>query len=88
MKIISTLTMAQDKLIYRLVETTNETGERDYGISVTSMLFGSEDTETVTNISSNLREAEKLLYILADNTVLPSVLKEIIEDYIAAESTV
>jgi hypothetical protein len=98
MKVLYEIKLAGERLSYRII--SNERGEEGlsslpslprqtcYGVSVSTTLFGEEEEETVDDFSSDYGETEKFLHLLADNTVLPSTLKEIAEEYIAAKYTV
>ena len=89
MKTINTVETAKGKLLYTLFseEAADGNSER-YGITAVSRIFGDEETATVRDITSELDSAEKLVYLLADNLVLPSTFPEVVEEYIAAKFTV
>lgn len=87
MKNVKTLETAKGKLTYSLFSEDRDGIER-YGISVTSTVFGGGETASVRDVTTELPFAEKILTLLADNTVLPSTLSEIIEECVAAEFTV
>lgn len=87
MKTINTVETAKGKLLYTLFSEKTEGSER-YGITVTSRIFGDEETATVRDITSDYSFAEGLANLLADNLVLPSTFPEVVEEYIAAEFTV
>ncbi len=63
-------------------------GTSSYGITVRSEIFGDVEESTVKDISSEKDFSQKLLFVLADNLVLPSTLDEVVEEYIAAAFTV
>ena len=86
MNIVAKAEIARGKITYILFST-----ERDnithYGIQVCSTLFGSE-TETLYEISSDIIFSKRLMLILADNIVLPSTFKEVVEEFLAVSATV
>lgn len=86
MKNIATVETAKGKLIYTLFSTESDSVTA-YGISVSSKLFGDE-TASLSSISTDFMFTEKLLLMLADNLVLPSTFKEVVEEYVSAASTV
>ena len=83
MKTMKELSIAQGRITYYLTET-NIDGEQTYGIKVATTLFGGLETEHIKNITSNYDYTEELFYLLADNTVLPSTLREVVEEYISS----
>ena len=87
MKTINTIETANGKLLYTLFSEEAEGTER-YGITAMSKIFGDEESATVKDITSDIVSAERLACLLADNIVLPSTLSEVVEEYIAAESTI
>ncbi len=87
MNIIKEITSAQNRLVYRLTSTVIDSITA-YGIMVTTTLFGDEETEYIEFVTADLDFGEKLLGILADNTVLPSTLKEVVSEFIAGYFTV
>lgn len=87
MKTINTVETARGKLLYTLFSEEKENTER-YGITVRSGIFGDHESATVRDITSDYASAEKLLFLLADDLVLPSTFTEVVEEYIAAEFTV
>lgn len=86
MKIIEKVEAAKNKVTYTLFSESADSGVT-YGISVRSELFGEPEEASVKDITSEHSFAEKLLFTLADNLVLPSTLDEIVEEYIAAALT-
>lgn len=86
MNTIVTVKTAREKLIYTLFSTTS--GDIvTYGIKVDSKLFGDE-SDTLNDISSDIFFAQKLLFILAENCVLPSTFKEVVEEYVSSAYTI
>lgn len=88
MIIVKEVKIAGDRLVYRLIEDEFPDGTIGYGISVSTTLFGEEEEASVKNISIDCEKTERLMMLLADNSVLPSTLREITEEYLAAEYTV
>lgn len=87
MKVITQIEAARSKVVYELFsETTN--GTERYGIKIRSELFTEAEEAAVKDITSELDFAEKLLFMLADNLVLPSTADEVIEEYLASAFTV
>lgn len=86
MNTIATVKTAREKLIYTLFSTTSD-DIVTYGIKVDSKLFGDE-SDILNDISSDIFFTQKLLFMLAENCVLPSTFKEVVEEYVAAASTV
>lgn len=87
MKVITKVEAAKGKVVYLLFsEKTGSTVE--YGIAVKSELFGDAEESTINNITSEPDFAGRLLFILADNLVLPSTAAEVVEEYLAAHFTV
>lgn len=88
MRIIREISTGQNRLTYRLTESTNENGKTVYGVSAESELFGKKDCAVVKDVTSEHDFAERLLYALVDNSVLPSVLCETVCEYVTAAFTV
>ncbi|MCL2055385.1 MAG: DUF6514 family protein [Oscillospiraceae bacterium] len=87
MRLLKELSTAQGRLTYGLTES--KLGNvPTFGITVSTTLFGGEETALVEHITADYDFAEKFFYLLADNTVLPSTLKEIAEEYISAKTAV
>lgn len=87
MKVITKVETARGRAEYVLFSETTDSGEK-YGITVRSELFKAPEEATVRDITSEREFAEKLLFVLADNLVLPSTADEVIEEYVAAAFTV
>lgn len=85
---VKTLSIAHEHLRYILTEGKRPNGTIAYGVKVISTLFDDEEQAAVYDITSDKAIAEKFLELLADNTVLPSTLSEIAEDYVASCFTV
>lgn len=88
MNVIREISTAGNRLVYRLTEDELDDGARRYGVSVSTTLFGKLEEAAVTDISSCRSDAERFLLLAADNSVLPSTLCEIAEEYVAACYTV
>lgn len=87
MKVITQVEAARGKVVYALFSETKD-GTLRYGIKVRSELFRAAEETSVKDITSELGFAERLLFTLADNLVLPSTADEVIEEYLAASFTV
>lgn len=87
MRTIKTFEEAKGKLRYELF-AENIGNTEHYGISVTSSIFGEPETASVGDITTEIELAEKMLGMTADNFVLPSTLREVMEELVAAEYTV
>ena len=87
MKVITQTETARGKVVYELFSETTESTVR-YGIKVRSDRFGETEEAVVKDITSELDFARKLLFMLADNLVLPSTADEVIEEFLAASFTV
>lgn len=87
MKTIKTIETACGRLCYSLTETVTEYG-KTYGITIRTTLFGEEEIQSVNDISGDIDKMEQFITVLAENNVLPCTLKDIAEDYIAAECMV
>lgn len=85
---VKTLSIAHEHLKYILIKGERPDGSIAYGVKVISTLFDEEEQAAVYDITSDKAAAEKFLELLADNTVLPSTLSEISEDYVASYFTV
>ncbi len=71
------------KVTYQLFET--QSGDcKNYSIKISSTLFDLPETSTVSDITTNIKLAEKFYGMLADCSVLPSTLHEVTEDFLAA----
>lgn len=84
-KIIKELSVGNSKLVYRLIKNTKSIdGQVNdvYGIEVESSLFDNLEIARVEDVTTKLDFAQELLEIIADNAVLPTSLKDIIEDFI------
>ncbi len=87
MNIIEKIESAKGRVTYTLFsEPSNNMAA--YGINVCTELFGESETASIRDITSDSAFAKKLLYLLADNLVLPSTLDEVVEEYLAASFTV
>ena len=86
MNTITTIEIAKGKLRYILF-STNSDGFTHYGITVNSTLFGDE-TATLSEISTDEIFVQRLMNMLADNMVLPSTFREVVEEYVTATMTV
>jgi hypothetical protein len=83
-EIIRTESIAQGKLTYEIIKTV-ETGIPVYGIRIASKLFDKTEENLVTNITVNIKTAETLFNLCIANTVLPSSLLDITEDFIISD---
>lgn len=84
-EIVNELSVGNSKLVYRLIKNTKSIdGEVNdvYGIEVECSLFGSREISRVEDVTTKLDLATELFEVIADNAVLPSSLKDIIEDFI------
>ncbi len=88
MKILKEIRTAAGRLNYYLTESSFENGDIRYGVTVTTTLFGEEESDSVTDFSSDCEKTERFMALMADNSVLPSTLKEVAEEYISAACTV
>ena len=86
MNTITTIEIAKGKLRYILFSTVSD-GFVQYGITVNSTLFGDE-TATLSEISTDEIFVQRLMNMLADNMVLPSTFKEVVEEYVSVAMTV
>ena len=87
MKTIRQLKIASGRLCYELIESTSK-GYVCFGVRVSTTLFGEEESEYVEDISCIYEKADEFFKLIADNNVLPCTLKDIAEDYAAAECMV
>lgn len=87
MNIIEKIESAKGRVTYTLFSEP-ENNIIVYGIDVCTELFGEAETASIRDITSDGTFAKKLLYLLADNLVLPSTLDEVVEEYLAASFTV
>lgn len=86
MNTIATIETAKGKIRYILFSNDSD-GFTHYGITVNSTLFGDE-TATLSEISTDEIFVQRLMNMLADNMVLPSTFREVVEEYVAAAMTV
>lgn len=86
MNTITTIEIAKGKLRYILFSTDSD-GFTHYGITVNSTLFGDE-TATLSEISTDEIFVQRLMNMLADNMVLPSTFREVVEEYVSVAMTV
>jgi len=86
MNTITTIEIAKGKLRYILFSTDSD-GFTHYGITVNSTLFGDE-TATLSEISTDEIFVQRLMNMLADNMVLPSTFREVVEEYVSAAMTI
>lgn len=86
MNTITTIEIAKGKLRYILFSTDSD-GFTHYGITVNSTLFGNE-TATLSEISTDEIFVQRLMNMLADNMVLPSTFREVVEEYVSVAMTV
>ena len=87
MKVITQVEAARGKVVYALFSEKTD-GTVRYGITIRSELFKAAEETSVRDITSELDFAQKLLFILADNLVLPSTADEVIVEYLSASFTV
>ncbi len=90
MNIVTKAETAKGKVVYTLFRepSANSENKDTYGIAVRSELFGEPEEASVKDITTQREPAEKLLFTLADNLVLPSTLGEVVEEYVSASLTV
>jgi hypothetical protein len=81
--IIKEADIASSRLSYRIFASNDKYGITTYGIQVSTQLFGCEETEVIPDITSDIVQAYDLFYLLVDNAVLPSTLKEIVYEYVS-----
>ncbi len=86
MNTITTIEIAKGKLRYILFSTDSD-GFTHYGITVNSTLFGDE-TATLSEISTDEIFVQRLMNMLADNMVLPSTFRDVVEEYVSVAMTV
>lgn len=79
--VIDEVSIGGGAIVYRAFETASG-GKPSYGISVDSCAFGNQSSASVADITPEKEGIIRLLYLLADNSVLPSALRETIEDII------
>lgn len=84
-EIVREISIAENKLTYRITSELNLCGVKLYGVETTSSLFGKNETASVNDVSSEYEFTERLLELLADNTVLPSTLQETVEEYVSEQ---
>ena len=87
MKTIRRYEIAGGRLCYELIESTAK-GRVCFGVKVSTTLFGEMESAYVEDISHIYERAERFFNLAADNAVLPCTLKDIAEDYAAAECMV
>lgn len=88
MTTLKSISTARNRLCYSLTENTREDGSLAYGVRVTTTLFGSSEEAAIEDISSDRQTVESFVELLADNLVLPSVLTDVAEDFVASFFTV
>ena len=82
---INQLSIGNSKLVYRLIKNTKSIdGQVNdvYGIEVESSLFSDKEIARVEDVTTKIDLAKELFEIIVDNAVLPSSLKDIVEDFI------
>jgi hypothetical protein len=84
MEIIRSESYAQGRLTYEIVKTF-EMGVPTFGIKIVSDLFGRREEHFVTNITLEESVITALYELCTKNTVLPSTLREIVEDFIISD---
>ncbi len=87
MKTVNTVETAKGKLTYTVFSEETD-GSEHYGIAVSSGIFGETETAAVHDITTDIGFAEELVFLLADNLVLPSTLSEVVQEYIAEKFTI
>ncbi len=76
-------TIMNGKVRYQLFESKSNEG-KNYSIKISSTLFDLPETATVSDVTTNIKLAEKFYGMLADCAVLPSTLHEVTEDFLSA----
>lgn len=84
METVRTVRKARGKLIYTLFREVRAERDVRYGISITSLIFGTSETAEAKELTADLSAAEEILNMLAENDVLPSMLNELAEECAAA----
>jgi hypothetical protein len=81
MEVMLSQNLAQGRLTYQTLKT-DELGVKVFGIKIISRLFDSLEEEIVTNVTVDEGEINKLFDLCVRNVVLPSTLRDIVEDFI------
>jgi len=84
-KVVRTEVLANQRLIYRLIESEYEIEDSKavcYGIEIESSLFGEIEKSKVVDITTDLNFASDIFDLLYENLVTPISLKDILEDFV------
>ncbi|MDR0903666.1 MAG: DUF6514 family protein [Ruminococcus sp.] len=84
MEIIRSESYAQGRLTYEIVKTF-EMGVPVFGMKIVSNLFGKREEHLVSNITLDESTITTLFETCTKNIVLPSSLREIVEDFIISD---
>ncbi len=82
--------VGNSKLIYRLIRTVSTIEGKEYqvyGVKVICNLFGRQETEFIADVTTEYKFALELFNVIVDNAVLPSTLRDIVEDLIVKKYT-
>lgn len=74
-------------LVYSVTECRGE-GNYSFGIEMRCNLFGDENQIKIDDISTDFGFVKRLVDLLADNLVTPCTAKDVVEDYLVAQSEV
>lgn len=77
------ISIASGRLNYRLTDY-----EGHYGLDVECTLFEKLDRVVINDITTDMALAQKLLYLVAENAVLPANLADIVLDFISEEYSI
>ncbi len=72
------ISIASGRLNYRLTETDGH-----FGLEISCTLFESAEKVTINDITTNEALAQRILYLLADNAVLPVNASDVVVDIIS-----
>lgn len=72
------ISIASGRLNYRLLETDGH-----FGLEINCTLFDADDKIIINDITTNEVLAQRILYLLADNAVLPVNATDVIVDIIS-----
>jgi hypothetical protein len=84
MEITKQATLAGGRLIYRTFKTF-EHGITVFGISVTSNLFETPEEDIISDVTVSEATIDRLFDLCVEHSVLPSSLRDIVEDFIISE---
>ncbi len=82
---LESVSVANGRMRYRLFQCNCEVDEKTvlcFGIEVICTLFGEQESEKISDITTKYEIAKELFDTVSENLVTPLVFKDVVEDFI------